>query len=182
MAKQNILVQFSGSIACYKTCSLISKLVQNGFDVQTTATDSALQFIGTATLEGLTGHPVRTNVFQAGQMMDHINLVKWADLIILCPASANSINRLSQGLADDWIGSIFLANNFRKPYWIAPAMNTQMYHHPATQASLKILKEWGATIFDTATGQLACGDMGEGKLIDPEIIYDRIYKYFKSSP
>jgi len=178
--KKKILIQLTGSIAAYKSCSLISRLVQNGFDVKTVSTQSAFQFVGAATLEGLTGHPVLSDdpglsgVFTRGAMMDHIHLVKWADLILLCPATANSINKLAQGIADDWIGAIFMSNNFKKPYWIAPAMNTQMYQHPATQASLKRLKEWGATVFETESGTLACGDEGEGRLINPDAIYDRI--------
>lgn len=172
--KRNILIQLTGSIAAYKTCSLISRLVQHGYDVRTVCSRSALEFVGAATLEGLSGHPVYSNLFQPGTMMEHIHLVKWADLILLCPASANSINRLAQGLADDWIGAIFLANNFRKPYWIAPAMNTEMFRHPATQASLKTLQGWGVTVLETGTGMLACGDQGEGRLIEPDVIFERI--------
>ena len=181
MKKKNILFNLTGSIACYKSCFLISRLVQNGYDVQTVCTEGALQFIGEATLEGLSGHPVRKNVYEAGQMMEHINLTKWADLILLCPATANSINKLAQGVADDLVGSLFLANNFKKPYWIAPAMNVEMIRHPATLEALKKLSDWGAFIFETGVGSLACGDVGEGRLVEPDIVFEKISRYFEKA-
>lgn len=174
MSKYKILFQISGSIAAYKSAYLISKLVQNGFEVQTMATQSALQFIGKATLEGLTSKPVLTDQFQDGEMMSHITLMKWADLIILAPASANTINKMANGLADNLITSLFLAYNFDKPYLIAPAMNTNMFQHPSTQSSIEKLKSWGIKVLPTDSGYLACGDYGSGKLLDPDKIYDYI--------
>ena len=174
MLKSKILFKITGSIAAYKSAYLISKLVQNGFDVQTVVTSSSLQFVGKATLEGLTGKPVLDDQYEDGKMMSHINLMKWADLIILCPASANTINKMANGIADNLVTSLFLAHNWDKPYLIAPAMNTAMYKHPATQESLKRLKDWGVDILPTDSGHLACGDVGEGKLFDPDHIYDHI--------
>lgn len=171
---KNILFQLTGSIAAYKACSLISRLVQVGHSIQPVCTASALEFVGKATLEGLTGKKVLTSCFEDGTMMDHIRLVKWADLLILCPATAASINRLAQGLADDLVGAIFLANNFQKPYWIAPAMNAGMYQHPATQAALTQLRGWGAVIHEPGTGMLACGDVGQGRLIEPDHLFESI--------
>src|SRR4051794_8153584 len=98
MLKPKVLFQLSGSIACYKACAAVSKLVQSGMDVQAVCTSTALKFIGEATLEGLTGKPVFTDAFEPGRRMDHIHLARWADLAILCPATANSINRLASGL------------------------------------------------------------------------------------
>ncbi len=174
MLKSKILFKISGSIAAYKSAYLISKLVQNGFDVQTVVTSSSLQFIGKATLEGLTGKHVLIDQYEDGKMMNHINLMKWADLIILCPASANTINKMANGIADNLVTSLFLAHSWNKPYLIAPAMNTAMYKHPATQESLNKLKDWGVDILPTDSGHLACGDIGEGKLFDPDRIYDHI--------
>lgn len=174
MSKYKILFQISGSIAAYKSAYLISKLVQDGFDVQTIATESALNFIGKATLEGLTSKPVLTDQFLDGEMMSHINLMKWADLIILAPATANTINKMANGIGDNLITSLFLAYNFDKPYLIAPAMNTNMFQHPATEASIKKLISWGIKILPTESGYLACGDYGSGKLLDPDKIYDQI--------
>jgi phosphopantothenoylcysteine decarboxylase / phosphopantothenate---cysteine ligase len=174
MLKSKILFKISGSIAAYKSAYLISKLVQNGYEVQTAATQAALKFIGKASLEGLTGKPVLIDQYEDGKMMNHINLMKWADLIILCPASANTINKMANGISDNLITSLFLAHNWDKPYLIAPAMNTAMYNHPATKESLRKLKDWGVEILPTDSGYLACGDIGEGKLLEPDIIYDSI--------
>jgi phosphopantothenoylcysteine decarboxylase/phosphopantothenate--cysteine ligase len=176
MLKFKILFKISASIAAYKSAYLISKLVQNGFEVQSVVTQSALQFIGKATLEGLTGKPVLIDHFEDGKMMNHINLMKWADLIILCPASANTISKMANGIADNLVTSLFLAHSWDKPYLIAPAMNTAMYNHPATQESLNKLTQWGVTILPTDSGYLACGDVGDGKLLDPDIIYEHIVK------
>ena len=177
MLKNKILIKISGSIAAYKVGYLISKLVQNGFEVKTVVTESALNFIGAATLEGLTNNHVYMDTFENGQMMSHINLTKWADLTILVPADANTINKFSAGIADNLVTSLFLAHDQTKPYLIAPAMNTWMYNHPATKESLVKLKSWGVIILPTENGYLACGDIGEGKLLDP----DKIYDYIKSS-
>lgn len=181
MSKYKILFQISGSIAAYKSAYLISKLVQNNFEVQTVITQSALQFIGKATLEGLTGKPVLLDTFEESNMMSHIELMKWADLIILAPASANTINKMANGIADNLVTSLFLAHKWDKPYLIAPAMNTAMFKHPATQKSLQTLIDWGVIVLPTDAGYLACGDYGEGKLLDPDKIYDFILKTINKS-
>ena len=181
MSNYKILFKITGSIAAYKSAYLISKLVQNGFEVKVVATDYALKFIGKATLEGLTGNKVFTDSFEEGEMMSHINLNKWADLTIICPATANTINKLAVGIADNLLTSLFLAHDRTKPYLIAPAMNTLMYEHPATQASLKKLKEWGAQILPTSEGYLACGDTGKGKLLEPDVIYEYILSALKKN-
>lgn len=174
---RKILFQLTGSIAGYKACVLVSRLVKDGADVQTVATRGALEFVGAATLEGLTGKPVFSDVYERGRMMDHIHLAKWADLAIVCPASAAAINRLSAGLSDDALGALFLAWNLKKPYLIAPAMNTQMFAHPATQASLGKLEKYGVKILPVGSGDLACGDIGEGRLLEPEALYGEISRW-----
>lgn len=165
-----VLFKISGSIAAYKSAVIISKLVQSGYTVQTVVTSAALQFIGRATLEGLTGKPVLTDQFEPGKMMDHINLVKWADITILAPATANTINRLASGLGDNLVSTLFLAHDWEKPYLIAPAMNTKMYNHPATRSALEKIKNWGVTVLPTTEGYLACGDEGQGKMLEPDAI------------
>lgn len=174
MSKYKILFKITGSIAAYKAAYLISKLVQNNFEVQTVVSESALHFIGKATLEGLSGKAVLSDTYENGKMMNHINLVKWADLVILCPASANTINKLANGIANNLITSLFLAHDWNKPYLIAPAMNSNMYHHPITKKSLGVLENLGVKILPTDSGYLACGDVGEGKLLEPEKIYNYI--------
>lgn len=179
MSNYKILFKITGSIAAYKSAYLISKLVQSGYEVQTVVTNSALEFIGKATLEGLTGKPVITDTFQSGGMMSHINLVKWADLTILAPATANTINKLAAGIGDNILTSLFLAHDFTTPYLIAPAMNMWMYDHPATKSSLEKLQSWGVEILPTGEGYLACGDMGKGKLLEPDLIFNRIEEILK---
>lgn len=165
-----VLFQLSGSIAAYKACQVISRLVQAGCNVQTVATRSALEFVGPATLEGLTGRPVATDTFAGGSQMDHIRLVRRADVIVLCPATANTVNRLAAGVADDLVGTMFLAHDFAKPYLLVPAMNTAMYQHPATAASLDRLRAWGIDVLEPDSGSLACGEIGPGRLAEPDTI------------
>lgn len=176
---QRILFLLSGSISCYKACFAISKLVQAGFEVRTAATPAALQFVGNATLEGLTTKPVFSDLWKPGEAMDHIDLARWADLAILAPGTANTINRLAAGLADDPVGTLFLAWELsQKPWWIAPAMNTVMLNHPVTQDSLKKLTEIGVRILSTDRGSLACGEVGAGRLIEPEQLVNEVIAHF----
>ena len=178
MSKFKICINLTGSIACYKAADLISKLIQMNCEVQTVCTESALKFIGKATLEGLTDKAVLTDVFENKRSKAHIEVIKETDLFLIYPATANTINRISQGLAENMLECLFLANNFIKPYWIAPAMNVNMFNHPATQDSLEKLQNWGTNILPTQEGRLACGDIGLGKLLEPEIVIEMIKKEF----
>jgi phosphopantothenoylcysteine decarboxylase/phosphopantothenate--cysteine ligase len=166
----NILFILSGSIAAYKACDAISGLVQRGHRVRTVATPSALRFVGPATLEGLTGHPVATDLFASGAALDHIKLARWADVTVLCPATAHTLNRAAAGLADDLAGALLLAHDWSKPLLVAPAMNPVMWSHPATAASIAKLRGWGARFIPVGDGRTACGEMGEGRLAEPGAI------------
>ena len=137
MSGSNILFVLSGSIACYKACDAISRLVQCGHRVRTVATEAAQRFVGVATLEGLTGEPVATDLFAAGGALDHLGLSRWADLTIVCPATAHTLNRAAAGLGDDLAGALLLAHDWKKPLLFAPAMNPAMWSHPATVASVE---------------------------------------------
>lgn len=174
MSKSNILICISGSISAYKAASLASALKKKGHDIKIVATESALKFIGPAALEGITGQPVLTDMFKPGYEIPHINLSEWADLIIVYPASAATIARLRMGLAEDLLSALFLSNNFRKPFWISPAMNINMLAHPAVQENLEILKNWGARIIDPEEGVLACGTVGKGRAPEPEKMAEMI--------
>lgn len=178
---EKILVHVTGSIACFKACSLISLLVKEGYQVQATASAGALRFIQPPLLEGLSGRPLLTDIFSGGEdAMHHITLSqKWADLIIAYPASANCICRLAAGLSDDLFGALCLANNYQKPLLIAPAMNTNMYNHPAVQEALAKLESWGTHILPTEEGLLACGVVGKGKLLEPETTLEIIKQVLK---
>lgn len=170
----NILFIMTGSIACYKCCQIISKFNQEGHHIQVVATQSALKFVGESTLEGLSGRPVEKDLYHTGNIMDHIQLMRWAHIIVIAPATANFINKIAQGLGDDLASTMLLAHDYLKPLIIAPAMNSTMYNNPITQSSLKKLEKLGAHVLATETGKLACGEFGEGKLLDPDTIYCHI--------
>ena len=174
MCAARILFKLTGSISAWKACAVISKLVQDGHDVQTVATEAALRFIGPATLEGLTGRPVASDLWERGTAMEHINFVKWADLVVMCPATANTINKLAAGSGDDLVGALFLAHDWRKPYLLAPAMNPAMWSHPATIDSIDRLKSWGVGVLPVGAGRLACGDEGAGRLLEPDEVLGRV--------
>lgn len=165
---RRILLLVTGSIAAYKAAALASSLVQDGYEIQTIVSEGGLHFVGPSTFEGLTGRPVLTEMFDHGRAMEHIQLTEWADLLLLYPATAHHLSRLRAGLADDLIGALFLANNFRKPFWIAPAMNSEMFAHPAIREHLAALEAWGCRILPTGEGRMACGTVGAGRLLEPE--------------
>jgi phosphopantothenoylcysteine decarboxylase / phosphopantothenate---cysteine ligase len=172
----SVLFLVSGSIAAYKACAVISGLVKAGREVQVIASRSAFEFIGRSTLEGLSGRAVLSELFEPGHAMDHINLVRSSSEIVLCPASGNTINKLAAGLGDDLIGTIAMAWDQKIPFHIFPAMNQAMYAHPSVQESLTKLANWGYTVHETASGDLACGEFGLGRLLEPEEILRRLAK------
>lgn len=169
-----ITLLLSGSIAAFKACALVSALIKDGHEVQCVASEGALRFVGAASLEGLSGKAVLSDLWEHGKAMAHIELRRWSDLFVFYPASANRINQLAAGISADLIGSIFLANNLEKPFWIAPAMNANMLAHPATQEALAKLDNWGYRIVHGEPGSLACGDIGSGRLAEPEYMLDLI--------
>lgn len=179
-SRKNILILMSGSIACYKVCGLVSQLVQNQFSVEVVLSESAQKFIGAATIEGLTGKAPHLGTFDLGQAMAHIHLERWADLILVAPATANTINKMAHGVGDDLISTLFLAHDFKKPFLIAPAMNTMMYQHPTTQNSIAKLKDMNCKILEAASGVLACGEVGYGRLLEPTLLYQEILSHLGS--
>jgi len=169
-APRRALVILTGSIAAYKACEVISQLVQAGVEVRAVATVSALRMIGAPTLEGLTGKSVLSDLWEPGRALDHIQLTRWADLVLVCPATASTLNRLAAGLGDDLPGALFLAHDWRKPWLIAPAMNPAMWSHPITVASVDRLRQVGVRFLPVAEGRTACGEVGEGRLADPPLV------------
>lgn len=174
MSKSNILFIFTGSIACYKAVSVVSKLVQAGNDVHCVLTKSASKFIGKTTLEGLTGNKVHGDLFEEGSVMGHIHLLRKADMVVVAPATANFINKIAHGIADDLATTLFLAHDFDKPFVIVPAMNTSMYEHPTTTDSISKLQKLKIHVTSTGSGVLACGEVGYGKMLEPEQILQEI--------
>lgn len=170
MSGSNLLVIFTGSIAAYKGCEVVSQLVQRGHRVRCAATAAALKFIGPATLEGLTGTAVLSDPFAPGAALEHINLTRWADAVLVCPATANTLNHMAAGLADDLPGALFLAHDRTKPWLVAPAMNPAMWAHPATLAAVGRLRDWGVKVVPVGEGRTACGETGEGRLAEPAAI------------
>lgn len=178
---KKILVMMSGSIAAYKVCALLSQLIQKGFQVKVVMSPAATQFIGASTIEGLTGEAPHTDLYARGQAMEHISVQRWADIILIAPATANTINKLASGIGDDLLSTIYLAHDFQKPFLIAPAMNTKMYQHPATQSSIQKLRQQGVEILESASGVLACGEVGYGRLLEPNLILKEVERFLGPS-
>jgi phosphopantothenoylcysteine decarboxylase/phosphopantothenate--cysteine ligase len=177
MSSKNVLFFLTGSIACAKTCTVISRLAQAGVTVQTAVTPAALHFVGKATLEGLSGRRVYDDMWAEGAALDHIEFARATDLVLVCPATANSLNRLAAGIADDLLGTLFLAWELdKKPWLVVPAMNHRMWLHPATQAGVAKLRGWGVRFLEPAEGMHACGEGGPGRLPEPEAIAAEVLK------
>jgi phosphopantothenoylcysteine decarboxylase/phosphopantothenate--cysteine ligase len=165
---KNILLLMSGSIACAKASSLISEWTKSGHKVRVGCTRSVAEFVGSSTLQGLGAEVVFDNVFASGRAMEHISLGKWADVIVAAPATSNLINKFAAGIADDAVTTLWQAAYGQgKPMVIAPAMNTRMWHYPATQESVTRLKQWGVRVLPVGKGELACGETGEGRMLEP---------------
>jgi len=181
LSDKKVLLHVSASISAFKACSLVSVLVKKGITVRTSFSRDADQFVGKASFEGITGEPVYSSQRKGEpDFVPHITLAQnWADLLLVYPASANTINRLAAGLADDLFGAVFLANNFNKPVWIAPAMNSEMFAHPAVQESLDKLKRWGCRILPTGEGRMACGTTGPGRLWEPQNMAEELISLWK---
>ena len=163
----------SGSIACFKVCEAISKL-RHKYSIKVIMTNSATKFIGNSTIEGLTGNPAYTNTFQDGNALDHISLIREADLVMIAPATANFIAKIANGIGDDLASTTLLAHDFKKKVIIAPAMNTYMWNNPATIDNVNKLKSRQFIFLEPIEGLLACGENGTGKIVNPQDIVDYI--------
>lgn len=161
----------SGGIAAYKIPELIRLLKKAGADVQVVTTKNALEFVTPLTLQTVSGHKVYSDVFAAinEHSTEHISLPDWADLMIIAPATANVLCKIANGIADDALTTTFAA--MRKPVVIAPAMNTNMYDSPATQKAISELAKWeNITMLDAASGELACGTTGKGRMQEIDVL------------
>ncbi len=172
----NILIAVTGSIASYKSSDLVSSLKKQGHDVTVLMTEAAREFIQPLTLQVLSQNPVHLDVMQEPypDQVNHIERGKEADLFIVVPATANTIAKLAHGFADNMVTSTALALPQNIPKLIAPAMNTKMYDHPATQSNLKTLETFGYKLIYPKESLLACRDYGRGALADLDIILERI--------
>lgn len=174
MSKYKFVIGVTGSIAAYKSCDLISRLVKDGHEVKSIMTESAKKFIGPASLEALSQNPVAIDDFSNESFMSHIELGKWCDAAMVYPATAQTINSFANGIGQELLNSFFLAYDFKKPFHIAPAMNTRMLENPITKKSIKQLKKMGCHVLDSGAGHLACGEVGQGRLIDSEIAMNQL--------
>ena len=161
-----VLVGVTGGIAAYKSCELVRELARAGHEVRVMASENALRFVSALTLQTLSGHPVRSELFSLTEesAISHIDLADWADVVAIAPATASCLAKLANGLADDLLGTVCLATT--APLVVAPAMNVNMYRHPATQENLDRLAKRGVGIVGPDRGELACGWEGEGRLVD----------------
>lgn len=164
----NIVVGVTGGIAAYKTVHLVRLLTKGGHDVTVVPTEDALRFVGTPTWEAISRHPVTTSVHEDVAKVRHVALGQAAELVIVAPATANSIAKITAGLADDLLGTTLLATE--APVLIAPAMHAEMWRNAATQANIATLRERGVHVVGPADGELAGGDSGPGRMSEPEEI------------
>jgi phosphopantothenoylcysteine decarboxylase/phosphopantothenate--cysteine ligase len=173
LAQRRILLGVSGGIAAYKSCELVRRLRDLDAEVRVVMTESATHFVGPATFQALSGQSVRTSLWdeQAEAAMGHIELARWAERILIAPASADVIARLAHGHADDLLSTLCLAS--AAPLYLAPAMNQQMWAHAAVQANLATLQVLGP-----AAGEQACGDVGSGRMLEPHELRDALLASF----
>ena len=171
---KTVLLGVTGGIACYKSAGLASALVKQGANVQVLMTRNATEFIGPHTFESLTGNRVSVDTFDRNYQfqVEHIALADQADLVLVAPATANVLAKLAHGLADDMLTTTVLACDC--PKIAAPAMNTRMYENPVTQDNLALLRRYGWEIVEPASGRLACGAVGKGKMPEPEELLETV--------
>ncbi len=172
MQGKRILLGVTGGIAAYKSADLVRRLRERGAEVQVVMTASARRFIAPLTFQALSGRPVRTDLWdsQAEAAMGHIELARWADLVLVAPASADFLSRLAAGRADDLLATLCLATE--APVAVAPAMNRVMWRGAATQANAGLLRERGVRLLGPAEGEQACGEVGPGRLLEPAALAD----------
>nr|WP_330421742.1 bifunctional phosphopantothenoylcysteine decarboxylase/phosphopantothenate--cysteine ligase CoaBC [Dorea sp. AF36-15AT] len=171
---KTVVLGVTGGIAAYKSATLTSLLVKAGAQVQVIMTEHARQFIAPLTFESLTGRRCLTDTFDRNHeySTEHVELAKEADVVMIAPATANIIAKIAHGMADDMLTTTVLACDC--PKIVAPAMNTRMYENPVTQDNMRKLEEYGMTIAHPTSGHLACGDIGKGKMLEPEELFQYI--------
>ena len=177
LLNRNFIVGVTGSIAAYKAAELTRSLIREGANVRVIMTEGACEFITPLTLQALSGHEVHTDLLdtEAEAAMGHIELARWADALLIAPASADSIARLVQGRADDLLGACALATP--APIFVAPAMNQEMWAKQATQDNVQSLVSRGVTMLGPSSGSQACGDVGAGRLLEPDDIVSAVVEH-----
>ena len=182
LAGRHIVLGLSGGIACYKSAELVRELVKAGATVQVVMTESAEQFITATTLQALSNRPVYTSQWDAREpnRMAHINLTREADAVLVAPASADFMAKLAHGRADELLSLLCLARPVERcPLLLAPAMNREMWAHPATQRNVVQLRADGTTLLGPAAGDQACGEVGEGRMLEPQDLLADMVAFFQ---
>lgn len=176
MDKKRVVVGVTGGVAVYKALDVISKLKKKDVDIKVIMTKSATEFVTPLSFQSLSQNMVITDMFNEPKAWEiqHISLAQWADLMLIVPATANIIGKVANGIADDMLSTTIMATKAQVVF--CPAMNTNMYENPVVQRNINILKELGHDFIEPASGRLACGDIGKGKLQDTEIIAESILK------
>lgn len=175
---KHIIVGITGSIAAYKAALLVRLLVREGAEVKVVMTELAKQFITPLTLATLSKHPVMVEFYnpENGDWHSHVDMGLWADLYLIAPATANTIGKMAHGIADNLLLTTYLSA--KCPVMVAPAMDLDMYRHPATQENLRILRGYGNMIVEPAEGELASGLVGKGRMAEPEELVEAVRNYF----
>ncbi|MCT4671967.1 MAG: flavoprotein [Prolixibacteraceae bacterium] len=176
---KNIIVGITGSIAAYKAATLVRGLVKEGAEVVVVMTPAAKEFITPVTLSTLSGKPVVSEFFDSkdGKWHSHVSLGMWADLMLIAPASASTMGKMANGVADTHLVTTYMSA--KCPVMVAPAMDLDMYKHPANQRNMKTLQEYGNILIEPASGELASGLIGKGRMEEPEIIVNHVIDFFK---
>ncbi|MFW7523629.1 bifunctional phosphopantothenoylcysteine decarboxylase/phosphopantothenate--cysteine ligase CoaBC [Vibrio ostreicida] len=182
LAGKKILLGIGGGIAAYKCADLTRRLIERGAEVQVVLTHAAKEFITPLTMQAVSGRPVSDSLLDpaAEASMGHIELAKWADLILLTPATADLIARLGAGMGNDLLTTLVLATE--APVAVSPAMNQQMYRNQATQDNLTTLAKRGMLIWGPASGEQACGDIGPGRMLEPMALVDLCERFWNEQP
>lgn len=177
-SNKNIILAVTGGIAAYKSAILVRRLKDHGFNIRVVMTQGAQAFVTPLTFQALSGNPVHTEILdpEAEAGMGHIELARWADLVLVAPASCDTLAKFAAGLADDLLSTLYLAT--KAPVWVAPAMNQQMWAAKATQRNLNTLVEDGVHVIMPEAGSQACGDVGLGRMPEPEDLAQQVREYF----
>lgn len=179
--KKNILLGVTGSISAYKAAYLVRLLIKDGFSVKCVLTENGAKFITPTTLQSLSKNKVYTKMFSDNSENydeDHISLSSWAEVILIAPASCDFISRLASGRCDDLLSATIISSD--ATVVICPAMNSRMWRHPATKQNIEKLKSYGYKIIPPEKGELACGEVDTGRLVEPEKILEFIKKLYQS--
>ena len=182
LSQKHIVLGLSGGIACYKAAELCRLLTKSGASVQVVMSEAATQFITPVTMQALSGREVFVSQWDDRQFnnMAHINLTRQASAILIAPASADFMAKLIHGRADDLLSLMCLARPLEStPLLLAPAMNREMWSHPATQRNVQQLKEDGAVVLGVAQGDQACGETGDGRMLEPLDIFSELCDFFE---